>query len=74
MLYIYCINYNFREPIYTMTIIGENMFATGDDDGVVKCKTHLYHFLFCFRCIIILVYKYFKYGILDKKEIHLCFH
>ncbi|XP_029040148.1 WD repeat-containing protein 55 homolog isoform X1 [Osmia bicornis bicornis] len=24
------------EPIYTMTIIGENMFATGDDDGVVK--------------------------------------
>ncbi|XP_017789147.1 PREDICTED: WD repeat-containing protein 55 homolog [Habropoda laboriosa] len=25
-----------EEPIYTMTVIGENMFATGDDDGVVK--------------------------------------
>ncbi|XP_031840230.1 WD repeat-containing protein 55 homolog [Nomia melanderi] len=24
------------EPIYTMTVIGEHMFATGDDDGVVK--------------------------------------
>ncbi|CAK9804748.1 WD repeat-containing protein 55 homolog [Anthophora plagiata] len=25
-----------EEPIYTMTVIGENMFASGDDDGVVK--------------------------------------
>ncbi|XP_003396059.1 WD repeat-containing protein 55 homolog isoform X1 [Bombus terrestris] len=25
-----------EEPIYTMTVIGEHMFATGDDDGVVK--------------------------------------
>ncbi|XP_078049196.1 WD repeat-containing protein 55 homolog [Augochlora pura] len=24
------------EPVYTMTVIGEHMFATGDDDGVVK--------------------------------------
>ncbi|KAG6796996.1 WD repeat-containing protein 55 [Apis mellifera caucasica] len=25
-----------EQPIYTMTIIGEHMFATGDDNGVVK--------------------------------------
>ncbi|XP_033201409.1 WD repeat-containing protein 55 homolog [Bombus vancouverensis nearcticus] len=25
-----------EKPIYTMTVIGEHMFATGDDDGVVK--------------------------------------
>ena len=25
-----------EEPIYTMTVIGENLFATGDDNGVVK--------------------------------------
>ncbi|XP_029664389.1 WD repeat-containing protein 55 homolog [Formica exsecta] len=25
-----------EQPIYTMTIINENVFATGDDDGVVK--------------------------------------
>lgn len=25
-----------EHPVYTMTVIGENMFATGDDNGVVK--------------------------------------
>lgn len=25
-----------EEPVYTMTMIGENTFATGDDDGMVK--------------------------------------
>lgn len=25
-----------EEPIYTMTVIGEHMFASGDDDGTVK--------------------------------------
>ncbi|XP_066590244.1 WD repeat-containing protein 55 homolog [Prorops nasuta] len=25
-----------EQPVYSMTIIGENTFATGDDDGVVK--------------------------------------
>ncbi|XP_076767161.1 WD repeat-containing protein 55 homolog isoform X1 [Xylocopa sonorina] len=25
-----------EEPIYTMTVIGEHLFATGDDNGVVK--------------------------------------
>ncbi|XP_076230809.1 WD repeat-containing protein 55 homolog [Calliopsis andreniformis] len=25
-----------EEPIYTLTTIGEHMFATGDDDGIVK--------------------------------------
>ncbi|CAL7945156.1 unnamed protein product [Xylocopa violacea] len=28
------------EPIYTMTVIGEHLFATGDDDGVVKLWDH----------------------------------
>lgn len=27
---------NFRQPVYTMTIINEHVFVTGDDDGVVK--------------------------------------
>lgn len=34
-----------RQPIYTMTIINENVFATGDDDGVVKCNNNLQYFL-----------------------------
>ncbi|XP_043516741.1 WD repeat-containing protein 55 homolog [Frieseomelitta varia] len=25
-----------EEPVYTMTVIGEHMFATGDDNGIVK--------------------------------------
>lgn len=29
-----------RQPIYTMTIINEHVFATGDDDGVVKCNNN----------------------------------
>ena len=31
-----------------MTVIGEHMFATGDDNGVVKGMLYLYHFLFFF--------------------------
>lgn len=31
-------NLYLREPIYTMTVIGDNVFATGDDNGVVKRK------------------------------------
>lgn len=27
-----------------MTVIGEHMFATGDDDGVVKCMLYMYCF------------------------------
>jgi len=25
-----------RQPVYTMTVINEHVFVTGDDDGVVK--------------------------------------
>jgi len=31
----------FRQPIYTMTVISEHVFVTGDDDGVVKCNDNL---------------------------------
>lgn len=31
-------NSAFRNPIYTMTVLSENTFTTGDDEGVVKCK------------------------------------
>jgi len=27
---------HYRQPVYTMTIISEHVFVTGDDDGVVK--------------------------------------
>lgn len=44
-----------------MTIIGEHMFATGDDNGVVKGILYLYCFFFlCFITFIILIFKYFK--------------
>lgn len=31
-----------------MTVIGEHMFATGDDNGIVKGMLYLYHFFFFF--------------------------
>lgn len=49
------------------------MFATGDDDGIVKCML-LFLSLFCFIESIIFIFKYFKYGIFDKEGIHLYFH
>lgn len=30
-----------RQPIYTMTVINEHVFVTGDDDGVVRCNDTL---------------------------------
>lgn len=28
----------FSQPIYSMILLDENTFATGDDDGTVKCN------------------------------------
>lgn len=56
-----------------MTVIGEHMFATGDDDGVVKSML-LFFSLLCFIESIIFIFKYFKCGIFDKERINLYFH
>lgn len=28
----------FRDPLYSLAIIDEHMIATGDENGVVRCK------------------------------------
>lgn len=45
-----------------MTIIGEHMFATGDDNGVVKSILYLYfiYIYYIFNFITFIIYKYFK--------------
>lgn len=41
-----------------MTIIGEHMFATGDDNGVVKGILYLYCFFFTFFVLLYSLYLY----------------
>lgn len=43
LTYFYLITFS-RQPIYTMTVINEDVFATGDDDGVVRCNNIYLHF------------------------------
>ena len=56
-----------------MTVIGEHMFATGDDNGIVKGKLYLYHFFLLFHFIesIVLI---FKYGIFEIQKNYLYLH
>lgn len=61
-----------------MTIIGEHMFATGDDNGVVKGILYLYCFFFTFFVLLYSLHLYIntlnKYGIFDKEGICQYFH
>lgn len=56
-----------------MTIIGEHMFATGDDNGVVKSILYLY-FIYIYIIFLILLHSLYintlnKCGIFDKEGI-----